>query len=84
MQLAYLMIPGCKELLLNITTATTLYPDWGYCTVNWLTAFPGEMDEETEETEEQRTCAVIVFQFLRIIIATNCILRYLPLDLTAL
>ena len=81
MQLAYLMILGCKELLLNITTATTLYPDWGYCTVNWLTAFPGEMDEETEE---QRISDVIVFQFLRIIIATNFILCYLPLDLTAL
>lgn len=35
-----------------------------------------------EETEEQRISAVIVFQFLRIIIATNCILCYLPLDLT--
>ena len=37
-----------------------------------------------EETEEQRISAVIVFQFLRIIIATNFILCYLPLDLTAL
>ena len=70
MQLTYLMILGCKELLLNIKTATTLYPDWGYCTVNSLTAFPGEMDEESEE---QRISAVILCQFLRIIIATNCI-----------
>ena len=81
MQLTYLMILGCKELLLNIKTATTLYPDWGYCTVNRLTAFPGEMDEESEE---QRISAVILCQFLRIIIATNCILYYLPLYLTAL
>lgn len=43
------MILGCKELLLNIMIVIILYLDWGYCMVNWLMVFFGEMDEEIEE-----------------------------------